>query len=367
MPDTEVIVQPGIATVSVALEPVFNAMSSLRLLTWGKEHALDPWVERTLAAMTPEQFYMHRVVMLGLYYVVNPQQSFRSFPAYIDHLAATSPIDLRNKMLDTYLDMACMGVDCDESGKHKKVDYVPTREELIASKEYYIGFLGSAFPGPGFDPAIESEAYDLIMDLPRMQVTLVNYLRMIWDEYLEEEWLRVRPMLQESVDAFRQVNLSEMDRIEAARYVIGQAQDKRLCKRFEEYERVVFVPSPHIGEYQATFFNETTLWLTFGARLPSGMVSGASALSRAELLVRLNTLADDTRLRILALIAAEGEHCAQHIISTLDLSQSAASRHLKQLSATGFLTESRRENAKCYHLNMERVDDTLAALKQFLS
>ena len=50
----------------------------------------------------------------------------------------------------------------------------------------------------------------------------------------------------------------------------------------------------------------------------------------------------------------------------LDLSQSAASRHLKQLSATGYLIERRCSGAKCYSLNRERVQDTMRAVEAFL-
>jgi ArsR family transcriptional regulator len=95
--------------------------------------------------------------------------------------------------------------------------------------------------------------------------------------------------------------------------------------------------------------------------------AGSSALSRSDLLVRLSALTDDTRLRMLALLSQHDELCAQDIMVQLDLSQSAASRHLRQLSATGYITERRRDAAKCYSLNRERVDDTFRALDQFLA
>jgi ArsR family transcriptional regulator len=106
--------------------------------------------------------------------------------------------------------------------------------------------------------------------------------------------------------------------------------------------------------------------LVFGARLPEGALIDAPDLSRAEMLVRLNALADDTRLRILKLVADQGEQRSQDIMNRLELSQSASSRHLKQLSATGYLNERRCEGAKCYSLNPERLEDTLCAIRNFL-
>jgi DNA-binding transcriptional ArsR family regulator len=104
----------------------------------------------------------------------------------------------------------------------------------------------------------------------------------------------------------------------------------------------------------------------FGARLPAGARVQSPALSRSELLVRLNALADDTRLEILELMTKHEELCAQDIITLLNLSQSSASRHLRQLSATGYLIERRRDVAKCYSLNLDRVEDTLQALRRFM-
>jgi DNA-binding transcriptional ArsR family regulator len=104
----------------------------------------------------------------------------------------------------------------------------------------------------------------------------------------------------------------------------------------------------------------------FGARLPQGSTVDAPDLSRSELLVRLSALADDTRLRILQLLKEEGELCSQDMQQRLELSQSAGSRHMQQLSATGYVRERRVEGQKCYSLNEERIEDTLLALSHFL-
>jgi DNA-binding transcriptional ArsR family regulator len=131
---------------------------------------------------------------------------------------------------------------------------------------------------------------------------------------------------------------------------------------------LVFIPSAHIGPYVRLVSRkeESIGYLIFGARLPEGTRVQSAALTRSELLVRFNALADDTRLQIIELLTEHDELCAQDIINLLDLSQSSASRHLRQLTATGYLTERRREVAKCYSLNIDRVEDTLQALRRFL-
>jgi len=53
------------------------------------------------------------------------------------------------------------------------------------------------------------------------------------------------------------------------------------------------------------------------------------------------------------------------ITGRLGLSQSAGSRHLEHLSATGYLAVRAERRVKRYRLRVERIDDTLAALKAF--
>lgn len=52
-------------------------------------------------------------------------------------------------------------------------------------------------------------------------------------------------------------------------------------------------------------------------------------------------LADETRLRILALLLAEGELCVCDIIAALKLPQSTVSRHLAILRKTGWVDDRR--------------------------
>ena len=184
---------------------------------------------------------------------------------------------------------------------------------------------------------------------------------------MSPEWERVQQLLQTCVDAYRQIDFSGKSITEAIQQVTEQKPDD-WCKRVAgETDRVVFVPSAHVGPYLGRYLANRTLFLLFGARQPRGALDLSPELSRSELVVRLTSLADDTRLRILHFIAQNGEQRSPDIIRRLDLSQSAASRHLQQLSATGYLTERWREGSKWYSVNADRVDDTFRALSRFLA
>jgi ArsR family transcriptional regulator len=201
-----------------------------------------------------------------------------------------------------------------------------------------------------------------------MHKMITTHLRHVWDSYLSAEWLRVKPMLNDAVQAFNQSDLQGMDRIQAFRFVTGQSPDQdNWHMALVKSRRLVFIPSAHVGSFLGRVRFEDTLGIIFGARLPEGALFEAPDLSRAEILTRLGTLADDTRLRILRLVAEEGEKCSQEIMLRLELSQSATSRHLSQLSATGYLQTRRREGANCYQINGLRIEDTLRALTAYLS
>ena len=67
-----------------------------------KLSGLGEWIVQTAQAMTPEKRRLNDLVIIGFYYAVTPRRSWSSFPAYLDYLALTSPLALRDKMLETY-------------------------------------------------------------------------------------------------------------------------------------------------------------------------------------------------------------------------------------------------------------------------
>jgi DNA-binding transcriptional ArsR family regulator len=190
----------------------------------------------------------------------------------------------------------------------------------------------------------------------------------MWDEVLASEWDRNLPMLTESIVAFESLDFAGLTVLEAlTRVSLRDVPPPVSESHFAAIERLILFPSAHTGPYLLRLgsLSGATERFAFGARIPEGAPTNIPTLSRSELLTRLNALADDTRLRILELLAQEGELNTPDIIARLELSQSAASRHLEHLAATGYLTVRRHEGAKCYQLNPERIDHTFKALKEF--
>jgi DNA-binding transcriptional ArsR family regulator len=174
-------------------------------------------------------------------------------------------------------------------------------------------------------------------------------------------------MLRESVKAFQNANLDSMSRFEMIRYVTGQDHLEDLWgKKLTGSERIVFIPNPHIGPYVTRFHFRDALGVVFGARQPEDATVRIPELDRAEIVVRMSALADDTRLRILQMISEKGEMRSVDIIEETGLSQPSVSRYLTQLTVTGYLQERRVNGAKAYTINRDRIEKTLKAVHKFL-
>jgi DNA-binding transcriptional ArsR family regulator len=342
------------------LGPVFNVVNSLELLNEAEAFSgLDEWIYRVVAALPPERLHNNAVVFVGL----NPEVhllkgTWPSFPAWLDDLAASDPNELRDLDLDKLLEQADESLDGE----------LPTSDQLLADRSQYLALVKSLFcdeeKGDYFDKAVHREAHALLNDPPAMQDLMVTHLREMWEDVLAAEWERNLPMLQESVAAFQTLDFAGMSCADVVRRVTGRELGGKCAKWQEKASQIVFVPSAHLGPYVGWIGSGETIRLLFGARVPEGVASTLPELSRSELLMRLSALADETRLSILELLADEDVLSSQEIMERLDLSQSAASRHLRQLAATGYLSVERREGAKTFQLNRARVDDTFGALKK---
>jgi DNA-binding transcriptional ArsR family regulator len=363
MVEMSLVAPPKTVTCTVELKPAWSVLQSIMVI--GKADYMlgfGEWVTQTAAALTEEQRHASSLLFNPLFGTTLPaDEHWPDFPAYLAYLEAEDPAVMRDRALKR-----CCG-DKDDDGEIE----APTLEEVLASEEVYLDLVRSHYIQKGmedeFDRDRHAEAYTLLKDPPALNSRLTAYLRTMWETHLADEWARVEPMLNESVEAFQKFDHSQLDTAETFRAITGRILPEMWHEYFEDVEHITFIPSAHMGPYVGMHTDGKAARVFFGARLPEGVDVKSPALSRSELLVRLSALADDTRLRILELVTGEDELCAQDIMNRLDLSQSATSRHLRQLSATGYLIERRREGAKCYRLNRDRVDDIVEALSDFFS
>lgn len=361
MPLPATIEQPIREANRVSLQPVRNAIASMMLVAKDDDMpGTGAWVADIREKLTADELFKHKLVIIGFFHAILPENDFASFSDYLDDLEKSDPAALRDKMLSTYAQI-CIG--CAE--EIRTTD--PNWEKVLASPEAYVGFLVDHFGQDLVEAELETNAYEYVIDPPAMQKLIVNHLRWFWNKYLSQEWARTETMLRESVKAFQNANFEDMNRLEMARYITGQDLDEEhWSKILAKAEQVVFIPNPHIGPYVTRFHFKDALGVIFGARLPEDASVRIPELDRAEIVARMSALADDTRLRILQMIAENGEVRSQDIIESVGLSQPSVSRYLTQLTVTGFLQERRVNGAKAYALNRDRIEKTLNAVHKFL-
>ncbi len=364
MSDQEFIIAPAAVKVHFDIRPVDILLNSIMILNQAEElSGLGEWVERTRQTLPPERQRFNQIMGLALLSGFEyDNEQLADFPAYLERVNAQDAVKARDKNLAMVLDKCCQiaGETIDiplETLLHDKASYMGLIEEHMLPKW--------ESKGHGFDASFFADAHDLMQDAQVMKEAVISHLTYMWETHLRDDWGRNLPMLEACVSAFRQLNFGGQSTLEVIRQVTGRDMSEYWPK-MEQMSHVTFVPTAHIGPYIAHYHHEDTTYIFFGARMPQGMEAQSPALGRSELLVRLSALADDTRLTILELLTHQEELCAQDIINQLNLSQSSASRHLRQLTATGYLVERRRDVAKCYSLSWERIDDTLDAIRHFL-
>jgi DNA-binding transcriptional ArsR family regulator len=355
---SQVIAPQKTVQVLFSLEPAHNVIGSLSLLEWAESFTgLGEWIYRTIEALSPEQINTTRIVLHDAH-VHLAGATWPSFPAWVDDLAARDATTMRDRALQVWLDEA------EQIAENEP----PSPVKLLADRKAYLSLAENLahIRGDDCDHAFWEEMYDLLNDPPARQDLIVTHLRTMWDEVLAPEWERNLPLLEESVAAFESLDFGGLTAIEAIGRVALRAQIPE-CDWMTNVERFIFIPSAHAGPYivRLSSPDDGTEHIIFGAHIPDGVAAHTSALSRSELLMRLTALADDTRLRILELLGQKGEMGTPDIRSRLELSQSAASRHLEHLTATGYLITRRHQGTKLFQLNPDRIDHTFQVLKEF--
>jgi DNA-binding transcriptional ArsR family regulator len=346
--------------ITFAVEPVYNALCSLFLLS---SHVADSvaWARQMREGLTPEQLETNAWVSQQAMRAVGGV-AWPSFPDWVDDLAQRDPLVWQQAELRSLHQAALELLD--------DAQLVPAVDELLASRETYIALMERLCEckGEPCDWEHYRRTFDQLRDPAATLEAMVAHLRAMWDLFLAAEWERVRPLVEDSVAAFQSLDWSDRPAADALTAIVardplpGHWADTLLSK-----ETLILIPSTHIAPYLLVIDKDVT-WarIMFGARVPAGAQVQSPALTRSELLTRLTVLADDTRLRILKLLADGQEWRAQAIMDALDISQSTASRQLRELVATGYLSSRRRDGAKVYRLKRDRVGDTLGSLQSFL-
>jgi uncharacterized membrane protein len=346
--------------IRVALEPVYNALNSFSLLTATERlPGLNAWVVQTATTLTPEKRHTNRLVFEGMRDALNAGQDEPNFPSYLHNLTEMNPCALRDRVLEPL-----------RARFSRRVSYAPPdTKRLLSDVQAYLTCVEYVQEDTPFDPALLTEVHALLSDPAAMQRLIISHLEELWKTTFAAEWKRMQSSLRWQVEMFTR-SLEEGATIEETFHSFtGRNLPPVVPGRLSDILEIILVPSWHTGRHITLWENGESARLFF-SEPPNYDISilRSAPVGRAELRARLSALADETRLRILELLAQQDEMHAQDIIASLDLSQSSVSRHLKQLVSMGYLYERRGEGAnKTYRLSSFYFERTFRALEQLVS
>lgn len=315
-------------TSTVALEPVQQILLSMTLLTADTISETEEWLNILAARLPAATAQTNRLIFGELAAAVFWHLDAPDFPAYLAALAAEPP---------------------DQVAARVKAGLQPQANALLQPK-----------------------AARLLADPTAMQQHIVKHLHALWADHFAATWEKKSSMMAYIARELNGRSWPDSSATALIRAFIRRAVPEWLANQLGGVERVIMVPSPYLHFQAARFTKQTdgtptTLWLFLWADFWVWPMR-TEPIQRSEVLSPLNALADETRLRILELLAATTELRAQEIIAQLDVSQSTVSRHLKQLQGAGFISEERTgDTNKSYRLRPERIREVAYSLSALLS
>src|SRR5215212_12099220 len=247
----------------VMIEPAMNAFISMLLISNAKdEPGIHEWVTKTHSQMSSEEQFRHKLVTIGFHYSILPEVPGATFETYLDHLEATPPSEFRNRLLSAYSEI-CFTHEA-QGIENQPVDW----DEVLSSAKNYVEFLRLRFGDESVDEEVEIRAHEYVIDPAALKQLVTGHIRWFWKNYLQAEWNRVRPMLEESARAFNQLDLSNMTGSELVNFVTGKEINESKWHGEVFDKPLVFIPNAHIGPYIRSQVIDGVFYIYFGAHLP---------------------------------------------------------------------------------------------------
>ena len=203
-------------------------------------------------------------------------------------------------------------------------------------------------------------AQQLFDDPAAVQARVVEMLAAYWEQSFAEEWERLEPILADEVERARGRDPIEI--LGEVRAELKVDPDERLLLRrslhhhevtVEAGNRLRLIPSVYVWPHVRV--NCDAPWPLAVLYPPATMRSGlAGTRPPDELVQTLRAAADPARLRILQLVAGQ-PRSTEELAPLVGLSESGISKHLRALTDAGLLSTKRHGWYVLYHLQRERL------------
>lgn len=205
----------------------------------------------------------------------------------------------------------------------------------------------------------------LLSNPEEMKGQIIYIISRFWDRHYRQEYARVQEIENRSLNRLSTRDFSGASAAQIFTEVSGRAAPEYALTLLSTAKRMILIPSCHSGPYASIDrqdSDESTVSIVYNCR-PSGGAGHSVAIPIAEMFPPLKALADETRLEILDRLNGR-ELYAQQIVDQLNISQSAVSRHLRLLVASGVLLERKQEGMKFYRINEDAIVGVTSHLRR---
>lgn len=228
------------------------------------------------------------------------------------------------------------------------------------------------FLWPGITRADVDEAAALITSPQQLKLRTLALYDGFWRQAYERQFTESAPDLQ------RACRYAEAMAHPAVEFTFSQISGRQLPREvtnaIDDVERVIYCPSPNLGEFIQFVLRQPDLILYFNAQAvlrdrpaPRGRRrEPGEAIDETDVLDVLRALADPSRMRIVGMLR-EHELYAQEIVGRLGISQSAVSRHLATLEAAGLVSVRPANGMKYYVVDRTRLRAVAGSLDALAS
>ncbi len=344
--------------VAFAISPLLECVLSLHVLLGPKHHAVQhEWVRKmrgldpTLRREIERYGFVYREQIPDLF-LPRADGAFESFADGLARLRRSPPEEL----------LAAFGRPLYDHGGHGMFDEPAARNAAIER--------ATAAGEPTRGAAVA-----LFDDPARFTETLSSLFECYWSAAFEAEWERVEERLSRSI-----VEAGQTLATAGIWSVLGRLPVHCRVDR-ERGELWIDLPHDHHVEVSAanplvlspSFFVWPHLRVNCDPPWPLAIVYTAPVVAReaqpripqGELLRTLRALADDTRLRVLKLIA-ERPRTTQELEPLVGLSRAGLSKSLQRLAEVGLIAPRRDGYYVVYSLVPERVNALGPAVARYL-
>lgn len=343
--------------VSIDIAPALNALNSFATVVEADDSpGISDWSVETRAKLSTEEYEKHKIIFhwIGLdtlSNLVDNSAEMASFEAYLEGLDATEAEALRDKIL--YWLTTCPGCEL----MYKRRPEIDDPQSLLTSWEAFWNFFGHGKTDDIY-MKLGEKVFDLYKSPVELKGLILDYMKFFWDNYLKDEWQRNQRRLDEAQQYYRKINFSGLSHFE----IIEKITRRNMRGAFraegvQQYSSMRFIPSPHAGPYILMSGDFAELRIAFGAYRYTPASRRQITADSQQIVEKMRALADETRYKIVELLKEENELGTGDIIDRLNLSKSAASRHLRQLFATGIIEVRIDEDglSKYYSVNPDTV------------